>query len=132
VLSPDRTTLAFFRVPGGALDAPEEIQMEVVGSGADVQIHFGPYGLHFLKPCTLTISIPRSALPDGELGGYLLNSDGTVTEVPHRIRTLGSRVYITLAISHFSIYSPSDGEGGAHDGEGGNEYDPYANGAPIP
>lgn len=131
VLGIDGKTLVHFRVPKNALDATEKIRMEVVGSGASTESHFDPSGLHFNEPCKLILSIPKGDISPDDLGGYLLNEDGTVTEVPHVVRVIGKRIYVIISVSHFSIYAPGDGESGAHDNEGGgNYYDPYAYGAP--
>ena len=108
-ISADLSTVAHFSIPRRALQSPETIRMEIIGSGPAVQIRFGPSGLQFLRDCTLTIAIPAEGVEQEELGGYLLTEEGS-TEVPATVIRFGAYYFIRLTISHFSLYSPTDGD----------------------
>ena len=103
-------TFATFSVPRRALKEDTSISMRMLGSGPGVVIRFGPSGLEFRKACTLTITFPRAGVDVKDLGGYLIEKDGTATPVPCRVTVVGRYVVVTMWISHFSDYAPGDGE----------------------
>ena len=103
-------TFATFRVPPRALEKDTRISMRMLGAGPGVVIRFGPSGLEFRKPCTLTITFPKDGVDVDDLGGYLIEKDGTATPVPCRVTVIGRHVIVTMWISHFSDYAPGDGE----------------------
>ena len=104
------STLVYFKVPKGALKGYELIRMEVIGEGPSVLIRFGPSGLHFLKDCTLSITFPKEGVDPEDLGGYLIEKNGNATPVPYTVKVRKNSITVKLSISHFSIYSPDDGE----------------------
>ena len=108
----DRKTQVWFRVPRGALEKKTTIRMEVIGGGPSVLVKFGPSGLTFLKPCTLSIVLDREDVDPEELGGYLIEKNGKATEVPYSVVVRGRWVIVEISIQHFSIYSPGDGDCG--------------------
>lgn len=103
-------TFATFRVPSRALKEDTRISMRMLGSGPGVVIRFGPSGLEFRRACTLKISFPKEGVDVEDLGGYLIEKDGTATPVPCRVTVSGRYVVVTMWISHFSDYAPGDGE----------------------
>ncbi len=103
-------TLVHFRVPRKALNGTELIRMEVIGEGPSVLVQFGPSGLHFQKDCTLSITFPTGDIDPKSLGGYLIEKNGKATPVPYTVQVRGNWITVKLSISHFSIYSPDDGE----------------------
>ena len=103
-------TFATFSVPSRALRVDTLVSMQMLGSGPGVVIRFGPSGLEFRKACTLTITFPKDDVDVEELGGYLIEADGTATSVPCRVTVVGRYVVVTMWISHFSDYAPGDGE----------------------
>lgn len=105
-------TLARFTVPANALEQDTRIRMEVIGEGASTLVRFGPSGLQFLKPATLALSFPAEGMDIDGLGGYLIDENGAATPVPFRVEVRGNRITVSLSISHFSLYSPSDGDDG--------------------
>ena len=109
LVSKERESRVEFLVPPRALEARTTIRMEVTGQGAATVVRFAPSGLAFRIPCVLTISLPAGDLDPECLGGYLITEDGA-EPVPCAVRVKGRRIYISMRISHFSLYSPSDGD----------------------
>ena len=101
---------AKFAVPPRALDERVAVSMRMFGSGAYSIIEFGPSGLQFNQPCTLSISFPSGDIDPTILGGYLLNDDGSTTGVPTRVVELGNLITVIVEIQHFSQYVWNDGE----------------------
>jgi len=108
-----------FLIPPRALRTYTPIRMAVTGEGAATVVQFGPSGLSFRIPCVLTISLPADGIDPEALGGYLITEDGA-EPVPCVVRVIGRRIYISMRISHFSLYSPSDGEDCYSDSTGCN------------
>ena len=105
-----KTTLAEFSVPAGALKESTVISMQIEGQGPAAIVEFGPSGLDFLNPATLTISFPAKGVDVESLGGYLLEEDGSATPVPYKIIVRGNRIWVIIQIDHFSQYGTDDGE----------------------
>ncbi|MDA0748057.1 MAG: hypothetical protein O2954_16160 [bacterium] len=103
-------TFSWFHVPPRALEETTTIQMTLVGEGPYAQIHFGPEGLQFLRACTLSITFPSEGIDPETLGGYLIEENGESVPVEHKVRVHGRWITVTMAIHHFSIYSPGDGD----------------------
>jgi hypothetical protein len=107
-------TQAKFRVPKDALDERVEISMQIKGSGASAIVKFGPDGLHFNKPARLALTFSSEGIDPENLGGYLIEEDGTHTPVPYRINVQNNRITLLIQIAHFSTYS---GDGGEESGD---------------
>lgn len=103
-------TRAKFQVPRHALDKPTLITMQVHGSGPSAMVEFGPSGLHFNRPSSLSITFSSEGIDPETLGGYLLNDDGTTTQVPYKITVRKHTLTIRIQIEHFSTYTGDDGE----------------------
>ena len=103
-------TLARFVVPENALEQDTRIRMEVIGEGASALVRFGPSGLRFLRPATLSVSFPADGVDIDGLGGYLIDENGAATPVPFTVEVHGNRITVSISIAHFSLYSPSDGD----------------------
>jgi len=84
--------------------------MQVFGSGPSAVVEFGPSGLHFNKACILSITFSSEGVDPSTLGGYLINEDGTTTEVPYRVIKRKRTITIKIQIEHFSTYTGDDGE----------------------
>ena len=112
----DPKTGVQFEVPAGALKEDTRIRMEVIGAGPSVSVHFGPSPLTFLKPCALTISMPKDGVNPDDLGGYLITEDGP-EPVPYTVKVIGNRIIVTISVAHFSTFSPDDDDPDWNDGE---------------
>lgn len=99
-----------FTVPSRALDKKTAISMQVKGSGPSSVVEFGPGGLHFNRPCTLSITFSSKGIDPNTLGGYLINKNGTITKVPHRIIQNKHTITIEIQVAHFSTYTGDGGE----------------------
>ena len=105
----NRGTATTFSVPKNALEEKTRIRMALQGSGASVQVHFGPSGLQFQKDCVLKVAFPKGDIDPKSLGGYLIEKGGAATPVPYSVEVKGRFIIVRIFISHFSIYSPDDG-----------------------
>lgn len=114
-----RVESAYFTVQEGSVARDALITMTAFSGSAvnDVKIKFGPDGLNFKKPATLAIVLRGSLSPE-RLKAYHTHSDGTVTEVPFEISSLGKNWWqVTIQVSGFCTYSlgddnhPPEGEG---------------------
>jgi hypothetical protein len=103
-------TFATFSIPKRALEKNTKISMELIGEGASVLVKFGPSGLQFLKECTLSLTFPSDSVDLSEIGGYYIPEGGEAIPIGHEVRQYGNRIVVRMAITHFSVFSPGDGE----------------------
>ena len=97
--------------------------MQVHGSGPSSVVEFGPDGLHFNRPCVLSITFSSKGVDPATLGGYLINEDGTLTPLEYRITEKKRTITIEIQIEHFSTYTGDDGENGNSEDDEEDETD---------
>jgi hypothetical protein len=106
-----RVQRATFEVKKGAIDREVTISMAVFSGSAleDIGVKFGPSGLRFTPPATLTLVL-RGDLDKKDLEGLkAYHIEGSrVTEMAVRITGNKKTLILTLEVPGFSIYSLGD------------------------
>jgi len=99
-----------FKVEKGSVDKDCKISMTAFSGSTvnDVKVDFGPDGLVFSQPATLTIWLWGSLNSD-RLKAYHTASDGTKTEIPFTLSSLGDKRWrVIIQVPGFSEYSLGD------------------------
>ena len=84
--------------------------MQLHGSGASTIVEFGPDGTEFDGPAQLALTFSSQDVELSTLGGYLVEEDGSYTEVGYSIKVNNKTITISINVSHFSEYTGDGGD----------------------
>lgn len=111
--SPKDNLRAILEVPAGALDAPVEITMTLIGETlSELTVAFAPAGLVFLTPAELKVNVGNNLadLPVTQIRVDHVYADGTVeSDVLTSVGNTGSTDSVYATVPGFSRYSMGGG-----------------------